>query len=156
MTVRRWDWLRLLLAVAGLGIMAYLTVVHYAGSNLLACPTTGVIDCHRVLTSPQSTFHGVPWSVSGIAWFVAAAVLAGVSLSRPVGEPPVLVNAAILWGMTGMAVVVYMIYLEAGVLRAICLWCTAAHVLIAAHLVLLVLTQPLRTPVEAGNLSPPP
>jgi hypothetical protein len=37
-----------------LGISAYLTVSHYAGSVGLVCPDTGTIDCQKVTTSAQA------------------------------------------------------------------------------------------------------
>ncbi len=145
MSLQRWDWLRLLLASAGIGVMAYLTVVHYSGDRLLACPSTGVVNCHTVLSSPQAEVLGIAISIPGMVWFAVSGLLAGVSIMRRGGESQLFSNLSLAWTLSGMIVVIYLVYTELAIIHAICLWCTVAHVLIAVMLVIQVLTQPLRT-----------
>src|SRR5580700_568709 len=50
-------WLQLstlALSLCGLGVSVYLTVAHYTAPAVLACPDTGVINCEKVTTSPES------------------------------------------------------------------------------------------------------
>ena len=115
------------LALAGVGVSAYLTIEHVTGSNALACPETATVNCLRVTTSPQSTIAGIPLAILGLAYFVAMAVSTLPALWR---SP----RPWLRWGRLGTAAlgavfVVYLIYVELFVVDAVCLWCTAAHVL---------------------------
>lgn len=66
----------LLLSLSGLGISLYLTVAHYTTSMTLACPDTGVVNCEKVTTSPQSVIFGVfPVAVLGLAFYVFMVVV---------------------------------------------------------------------------------
>src|ERR1700693_1369899 len=56
------------LAVAGIGIAAYLTYVHYAGIKPL-CTAGG--SCEKVQTSVYSELAGVPVALSGLLGYVA-------------------------------------------------------------------------------------
>lgn len=117
----------LVLALAGLGVSVYLTVAHYTASVVLACPERGTVNCEKVTTSAQSEVLGVPVAVLGLAFFAVMAVLATPiawrSASRGVRAVRMLGSAA------GIAFVLYLIYTELFTLDAICLWCTAVHVL---------------------------
>jgi uncharacterized membrane protein len=107
--------------VAGLGISIYLTAVHYAGVPL-ACPANGTIDCEAVLSSPYAVIAGtaVPTSVAGIVWFAVSAVL---WISR-------FTRLQLAWSVAGLVTALVLVYLEIVQLGAICIWCTAAHVLV--------------------------
>ncbi len=154
-SLRKWDILRLALAIAGAGVMVYLTVVHYAGNNLLACPSGGTVNCEKVINAPESEFFGIPVSLFGLAWFIAAGAAAVWSLR---GAPPWLAKASLLWTSAGIAFVLYFIYVELAVVHAICLWCTVAHVIIFVMLVIEALTFSRRTAdtEEEGEVSLPP
>src|SRR5712691_2727454 len=73
--------LLLLLSLIGGGIAIYLTAVHYENVPLL-CPTRGVIDCSRVLSSPYSVVPGtaIPITVPGLVWCMVSVVLAVAGL----------------------------------------------------------------------------
>ncbi|HVC30755.1 MAG TPA: vitamin K epoxide reductase family protein [Steroidobacteraceae bacterium] len=134
-----------LLSVTGVGISIYLTAVHYAGAPLV-CTASGLVNCERVLTSGYSSVLGVPVSVGGIAWFGVTGALALVGvLRRP--EPALLQPAQIAWSLLGLASVLYLVGVEVVALGVICAWCTAAHVLIVATLLVSV----LRTPSDAAQ-----
>jgi len=108
-------------AVAGLLVSIYLTVLHYAGSPA-ACPIGGLVNCELVLTSPYAVVAAttVPTSAAGILWFALTALL----WTRRFGWTQV------AWSAIGMAVVLYLVFIEIVKLGAICLWCTVAHVLV--------------------------
>jgi uncharacterized membrane protein len=117
----RWQLLALAAGLAGLGISIYLTVVHYAGVPL-ACPVNGTINCEAVLSSRYAVIAGtsVPTSAAGIVWFAVGAVL---STRRPG-------RTQIAWSAAGMATVLWLVFAEIVLVGAICIWCTAAHVLV--------------------------
>jgi uncharacterized membrane protein len=123
--------------LAGITVSAYLTFVHFSAAPL-ACSTGGAVDCERVLASGFAVIGGsaFPTSASGIVWF---AVSAGLALAQLAGRPSLLLSRAqLVWSALGLVTVVGLVFIEIVVLGAICLWCTAAHVLVAATFVLVV------------------
>lgn len=125
----RTSLLAVALSLAGVGVSIYLTALHYSGFAP-ACPATGVVNCEAVLTSPYAVIAGtsVPTSAAGIAWFAISAVL----WLRPYGR------LQLAWSAVGLATVLYLVFVEIVGLGAICLWCTAAHVLVLALLLIAV------------------
>jgi uncharacterized membrane protein len=111
------------LGVAGGAISIYLTVLHYAGA-VPACPASGTISCEAVLSSSYAVIAGtsVPTSALGIVWFAISALL----WTRPAGW------MQLGWSAAGLLAVLYLVFVEIVVLGAICLWCTAAHLLVVA------------------------
>jgi uncharacterized membrane protein len=116
----------LALSLAAVGISSYLTFTHYADPAALACPDTGVVNCTLVTTSSWSVVLGVPVAVLGLVWALAMAALTTpwawrADAARVDGTRLALAGA-------GAAMVVYLIYVELFRVGAICLWCTAVHV----------------------------
>ena len=111
----------ILVSLAGVAVSIYLTVLHYVGVAP-ACPVTGPINCDAVLSSPYAMIAGttVPTSAAGIVWFAVSAAL----WSRRVGRRQV------AWSAVGLLAVLYLVFIEIVRLGAICLWCTAAHLLV--------------------------
>jgi uncharacterized membrane protein len=117
----------MLSALGGLGISIYLTVVHYTEPTALSCPDTGVVNCTKVTTSDASMLFGVvPVALAGAIFFAVMFVLtvppAWTMWSRVLN--PLRIGGAV----AGAGMVVYLVWVEVWALRAICLWCTAAHV----------------------------
>jgi len=110
-------------SVVGVGVSIYLTMVHYAGITP-ACPVSGTINCEAVLSSSYAVIAGtsVPTSVAGIVWFGVSALLWGWRFG-PVH---------LAWSAVGLLTVLYLVFIEIVRVGAICLWCTAAHVLVVA------------------------
>ncbi|HET6792890.1 MAG TPA: vitamin K epoxide reductase family protein [Acidimicrobiales bacterium] len=112
------------LSVAGVGLSAYLTAAHYAASSILLCSSTGAVDCAKVTTSSYSHIAGVPVAVLGLVYYL---VMLGLCLPRSWADPRL--RTPRTWAATGgMAFVAYLIYAELYGVHAICLWCTAVHV----------------------------
>ena len=109
------------LSVLGVGISIYLTLLHYAGVTP-ACPATGAINCEAVLSSSYAVLFGtnIPTSVAGVAWFAVCALIAGWRAGP----------LHLLWAAVGLATMLYLVFVELILVRAICLWCTAAHALV--------------------------
>lgn len=118
------------LSVAGIAVSIYLTALHYAGV-VPACPASGTINCEAVLSSSYGVIVGssVPTAALGIVWF---AISAATWLRRPGW-------LQVAWSAVGLVTVLGLVYIELVVLNAICLWCTAAHVLVVV-LVLIAVT----------------
>lgn len=122
----------------GLGISVYLTVVHYAtpGGAGVSCPiTTGIVNCAKVITSPQSVIFGLPVALYGAMWhavmFVAFMPWAwrasaglgsiGARWGRQIGY------FRLLAVIVAIGFVLYLINVELFQIHNICLWCTTVH-----------------------------
>src|SRR5438477_11590024 len=119
----RLQLLAIALSVAGLAVSIYLTVLHLIGFAP-ACPASGPVNCEAVLSSPYAVIAGttVPTSAAGIAWFAVSAVLWLRGFGR----------VQLAWSVLGLLTVLYLVFVEIVRVGAICLWCTAAHVLVVA------------------------
>ena len=124
-----WAWpLSLVCSLAGLGVAAYLTAVHYSTHVTLACSATGLINCERVTTSPQAEVAGVPVAVLGVAWFAVMGALGTPRAWR--SDAAAIRFARVAWVVAGVAMVLHLLYAELFQIDAICLWCSAAHLLV--------------------------
>lgn len=128
--VGRLAWLGTVLALAGVAVSGYLTIEHYSTTTTLSCPNTGIVNCVKVTTSSYATVAGVPVALGGLGFFVAMLVLQLPVCWRRC-PPAVSVLRAGLAG-TGVLAVLWLVYVELFRLDAICLWCTAVHVLALA------------------------
>jgi uncharacterized membrane protein len=114
-------------SVAGLGVAGYLTYEHYTGSSSLVCSDKGIVNCLAVTTSSYSKVAGVPVAVLGLIFFAVMLVLQlPVMWDR---TNPAIRTARLTWSVVGLGTVVYLLYTELFRIDAICLWCTAVHVL---------------------------
>jgi uncharacterized membrane protein len=132
------------LAVLGTGVSAYLTVEHYSSSATLACPDSGVVDCVKVTTSSYADLLGVPVALLGLLYFVA---LAALCLHAAWASTRAWVHRARLAAVSvGAVFVLYLVWVELFRVDAICLWCTAVHVLAVALFAVVALASALREP----------
>jgi uncharacterized membrane protein len=111
----------ILVSVAGVGVSVYLTLLHFAGVTP-ACPASSTVNCEAVLSSQYAVIAGtsIPTSAAGIVWFGISALLWAWRFGP----------LHLAWSAVGLATVLYLVFVEIVRLGAICLWCTAAHVLV--------------------------
>ena len=114
-------------SAAGLAVAAYLTYEHFTSSSTLACSDNGAINCLKVTTSSYSTVAGVPVAVLGLVFFAVMLVLQLPTMWRR--PERVLRVGRVGWAVMGACTVLYLLYAELFAIDAICLWCTAVHVL---------------------------
>jgi uncharacterized membrane protein len=123
------------LALAGLGVSIYLTIAHFTESALAGCSESGLVNCTRVTTSPQSYVFGIPVAVLGLAFFVfVAAIMSPWAWQAARREVHLLRIASMV---VGIGMVIYLVYAEFIIIGSICLYCTSVHVI---TFVLFVLT----------------
>lgn len=125
-----WEALLLaVLAVVGLGVAAYLTLVHYAGAPLV-CSDQGLVNCDFVLTSGYSVVPGTSLAITvpGMAYFLVSLALALGQVRRP--RKYGLRQAHAAWAGLGLLSALYLLFVEIVELHTICLWCTSVHVTI--------------------------
>jgi uncharacterized membrane protein len=118
-----------LLSLAGLFISAYLYLYKIGKIGSLACGTGG---CETVQWSPWSRVAGVEVSLVGLLGYAGLLALSLASLQPRLGDqrwPATLL--AVLAG-TGVLFTIYLTYLELFVIHAVCRWCVASGVVIAA------------------------
>lgn len=125
MTYPRWAWSStFVLALAGLGISLYLSIEHATGSKSLACPDTGIFNCHLVTTSKYSALGGIPVAYLGLSFFALA-----VALFSPWAWKVSLRWVRLVAVVIGLGMVLYLIWAELYRIHGICLWCTSVHVI---------------------------
>jgi uncharacterized membrane protein len=123
------------MALIGLGISIYLTIIHFQHVAPL-CSTNGVVDCGVVTSSAFSviTLFGrpIPITIPGGIWFVVSGALAVIALRaiwQGRREWARLREVQLLWSLAGLVFVLYLVYAEIVALHKLCEWCTAVHVL---------------------------
>lgn len=122
---RRLDLLTLALAVAGIVLAGYLTIVHYR-ANLLVC---GISSCHTVQASKYAVFLGIPVAVLGLAMYIALAILALARLRLP-GRADQATYAVFTLAFVGVLFSGYLTAIELWVINAICQWCVVSAILV--------------------------
>jgi uncharacterized membrane protein len=116
-------------------VSVYLTIAHFTQSALLGCSESGLVNCTKVTTSPQSYVFGIPVAVLGLAFYLFAAAIMSPWAWRAARRQIHLLRIAAL--VVGMGFVLYLIYAELFIIGSICLYCTSVH---AITFVLFVLT----------------
>ncbi len=131
-TPRGYVWASFVLTLIGLVASAYLTYEHYTSSKTLACSESGAINCLKVTTSSYSKQLGIPVALLGLLFFVAMVALCSPkawSLSR---ERPWIGWLRLTMSTIGVFMVFFLVWAELFRIDAICLWCTAVHVVTVA------------------------
>jgi uncharacterized membrane protein len=114
----------LVVALVGLAVSVYLTVEHFTSAATLACPEGAVINCAKVTSSQWSEILGVPVAVLGLGYFVVMSAL----LTPMAWRHRRLDRLRVLAAAAGVAMVLYLVWVELFRVNALCLWCTAVHV----------------------------
>ena len=105
-------------AVIGLGIATYLTIVHYAGGAPVCAIAHG---CETVQKSDYATLAGVPVAVLGLIGYVGilAALIRDDEASR---------SAAAFLSIAGFGFSAWLTYTEIAIIDAICIWCVGSAI----------------------------
>jgi len=134
------------LAVLGLAVATYLTVVHYVGFSALACTGGhgGHSSCQTVQSSQWSKLAGIPVALIGLLGYIG---ILGSLLVRD-RESTRLVTL----GLTtiGFGFSAYLTYREAASIHAYCEWCLSS----AAILTILFLCAIARYLIGGGPSAP--
>lgn len=111
------------LSIAGLVLSMYMTLLPPPQF----CELSSFVSCDKVLTSPYAYFLGVPTAFYGVVWFAVAS-----SALFLAGEKKTAAKFVTFWSFVGLASVAVLVYVEIGLIGALCLLCTGAHVLVVA------------------------
>lgn len=125
-----------MLAMAGMGVAAYLTYSHYANQPI-AC--AGLHGCQAVENSEYSKLVGIPVAVLGMLFCAGLLALVVARLVRlPLTEEWASV-AAFSMTLTGVAFAAYLTYIELFVVEDVCIWCASfATIITVAWLITIV------------------
>jgi uncharacterized membrane protein len=126
------------LALAGLTISIYLTILHYDDSIPVCVGGGG--GCEKVQESDYAVLSGVPVALIGAIGY--GLILAALAVPGDSGR-----FAGALLGLVGVGFSAYLTYLELFVIDAICQWCVASAVLMAA-LAAITIARFLRAPPQ--------
>jgi uncharacterized membrane protein len=127
------------LALTGLGIATYLTVVHYTGGNPVCTSGHG---CETVQHSRYAKLAGIPVAVIGLAGYAVASLLVPAELAT---------LAAARFSITGLAFSAYLTYREIFTIKAICQWCVASALIMAVLAILATLRYLREDQPRAGD-----
>jgi uncharacterized membrane protein len=123
-------WLPLttfILSLVGLGLSVYLTITHYTDTAPAGCPVNSTFNCVKVTTSPESIIFGIfPVAVLGLAFYVFM-----VAINSPWAwrmDLDIIRWARLAGVITGIAFVLYLVYVELLKVDAICEYCTGVHI----------------------------
>jgi len=139
---------QIMLCVAGIVDAAVLALFHYSEATAEALCTVG--GCEAVNTSPYSTVAGIPIALIGLGAYVVIGALAfaatrdwAISDSAPL----------LVFGLSlvGVLYSIYLTYLELFVIYAVCPWCVASALIIAAIWVLALVDLRRRRRIEAAE-----
>jgi uncharacterized membrane protein len=126
-------------AAIGLGIAAYLTVVHYAGGAPVCAISHG---CETVQKSSYAALAGVPVALLGMLAYVA--ILLSLLRDDEAGRTVTAFLALLGFGFSA-----WLTYVEVNVLHAICIWCVGSAICMTVLAALTVVRTARRQPVLA-------
>ena len=124
-----------IVALIGLGIATYLTVVHYTGGASVCAIAHG---CETVQHSSYAKLGGVPVALLGLLGYVG--ILVSLFRDDEAGR-----TATAFLSLLGFGFSAWLTYVEVGKLDAICIWCVGSAIcmtILAALTVSRVLTVP--------------
>jgi uncharacterized membrane protein len=111
----------IVVAVIGLGIATYLTVVHYAGEAPVCAIAHG---CATVQKSDYAKLAGVPVALLGVVGYVGI-------LTSLIRDDETSRTAAAFLSVVGLGFSGWLTYVEVGKLDAICIWCVGSAICMA-------------------------
>lgn len=122
-----------MLSLLGLIVSSFL-LYEYNLSGPVFCPVGG--GCDIVRASAYSHILGIPIPVLGIIFYLVMATLAVVHTHE---LPKKLVRKLqLLIGIAGVGFGVYLTFLEAFVIKAVCFWCLLSFIISLAILLLVI------------------
>jgi len=122
-------------ALAGLGIAAYLTIAHYDGGTTVCAISHG---CETVQHSTYAKLAGIPVALLGLLGYV------GILVALARDDEPARTATAFL-ALLGFGFSAWLTYVEVAKLEAICIWCVGSAIcmtLLAALSVARLLSAP--------------
>ncbi len=124
-----WWRVFLVLAIIGLGLSSYLTVVSFVAADLSFCEVDSSFSCDEVIRSQYSRILGIPVALIGAVGFGLLFIIAYVALISE-EESFALLPATVALSVIGLGFGAYLTYLELFVIESVCLLCLASFLII--------------------------
>lgn len=118
-----------LLALIGIGDSIYLTWQHF-DQRIVPCTVDSWSDCNRVLESEYAFLFGVPLAVWGLLHYTL--LLFNESVAQRNKRPSVrqvFAYVVLVQTAVGLVMSIYFVYLQLGVIQAICKFCMVSAIL---------------------------
>ncbi|MBU6427083.1 vitamin K epoxide reductase family protein [Patescibacteria group bacterium] len=112
----------LVVALAGFVDASYLTIEHFQGA-IPPCSLTG--GCETVLSSPFSTFLGIPVSLLGALYYLTILICAFAYLE---GKHEWMMRFALWFTVFGLAASLWFVYLQVFVIHSYCVYCIGSAI----------------------------
>lgn len=112
-------WILIVLDIVGLLIASYLSVVELSGGVPVCGPLQG---CQEVALSEYSKIGGIPVAVYGVG---LSLILLALAIAWTRTDRPILLDGHYGLSLVGVIFEVYFLWLQAAVIGAVCIWCTA-------------------------------
>lgn len=112
-------YILIVLDIVGLLIASYLSIVELSGGVPQCGPLQG---CQEVALSEYSKIAGIPVAVYGVA---LSLVLLALAIAWTRTDRPILLDGHYGLSLVGVIFEVYFLWLQAAVIGAVCIWCTA-------------------------------
>jgi len=131
------------IAAAGIIFVDYY-LMHSGTLPLCSVTSIGAADaavqanCIAVISSKFGEVLGIPLDFLALAWFTINLFLILI-LIKSKGNSRRIQQFMLAWAIIGIAVVPYLVYVEIGVLKSLCLYCTAMHIAIILDFLFVVL-----------------
>lgn len=120
-------WITPILAVAGLLVAGYLTLVHYQHGALVC----GLGDCALVQSSSYAELMGLPVAILGMGMYATILVLSILRNQAPERDD-LLTTILFMGALAGLIYALYLTYVEIWVIDAICQWCVISALITTA------------------------
>jgi uncharacterized membrane protein len=140
----------LTLSLIGIAVATYLTIAHYATKVSLVCPDTGFINCTKVTSSSYSEVYGIPAAVLGLVFFIGMLILQLPMLWK--SSSILLRRLRLAYSIIGLCTVFWFVFVEFHRLDAICLYCSAVHVLTFCLFVVTLIGSSIISPATDKDL----
>lgn len=110
------------LSMIGIADAGFITYEELMGVTPV-CHVGSIFDCGAVLDSPWAHIGPVPLSVLGLGFYSTMFLIGAIIMTVPTWRPQAIQLAALLGVMAGLFSV-FLMYLQLGVIGALCLYCT--------------------------------
>lgn len=119
--------LMVIFSLAGIGIMSYLTYIHYSATKSF-CDLSEKVSCDVVTTSIYSEIFGIPMSLLGLGFFISVLLLLIFRKLESTCKTIFLLTVFVLIPS------LYLSALEILVIKSICVLCESSKILMLAIL----------------------
>ena len=146
--VRRWVVAVILLSLVGVADSSYLLWKHRSGGPA-SCPANG---CDLVTQGEYGEIRGIPVAAFGVVGYLTLLALSVLAVAFG-GRS--LLGAIVAISGIGVVVSVFLVYLQVGVIKAVCPWCMISAFTMTALFILSIIVlckmRPLGQSESAGQ-----